>query len=160
VLLRLITQGQSGREYSHALAASLSTRLPILTYCCISAEQVCIQAMQELHSLFRLNPSSTSMTSATKALSQLIIAFHNNRITSLDARAEFYALLANYLPLLKSNIAQVVDVLRVGSKTFHKQVNFCGPRELPSLYSCLEADAVIAGRPTNPNHLSYSCRQS
>ena len=51
-------------------------------------------------------------------LLKLIRAFHLQMIMSPEARAQFFGMLAEFLHLLKANLATAVDVIRVGTRNF------------------------------------------
>ena len=87
------------------------------------AEQITYQALLELNQLFRMSGTSSSGSPIiTRALAKLIRAFHLEKIIRPEVRAEFFSVLAEFLNHLKSNLSMVVDVLRVGSKSFVNEV--------------------------------------
>ena len=92
----------------------------------LSAERVIQQSLLELHGLFSsqdANADKDHPFSTRKALIKLLMAFHRQKITSSEAKAEFYSLLASFLSLLKTNLAVAVDVLRLTVKGFVHEVS-------------------------------------
>lgn len=85
-----------------------------------TSELITHRALLELHRL--ISAASAPADSQGKTLVRLITAFHNRRITSAASRAAFFGLVAEFLHLLSGSMVSAVDVLRVGVRTFQREV--------------------------------------